>query len=873
MLVLAVYRLIGERSNLIPSGVMSTIDPPLEEMRPPKTRGSHAFAWLPTMLLLALLAASGTFVMHSLTLKGEQLILFALSLLAVIGVFFLFASAVGMIRLREAAAPPDFVRTYIEQSDDAIELLDANGQIVFTNAAMHQLLRAPKIDQPFDRLEQLLVGEAQASEAYFRLVRAAERGQSADELVPLTRSGVWLRLSVRCIGAHGAGKLTAWRATDMTHEQSRNAHAVKQLEDSVRYLDALPVGFLTHSADGQVEHMNATLRQWLKQDTAKARTEKLRLADIIAGDAAELLRVTEDDDGNSSAEPLQFDLDLKAKDGSTRPVRVLHQPSSRIEGGRARTLILDRSPGHALDEDGRAAEVRFARFFQSAPFGLATVTRGGKITSTNGTFAKIFAKSKRGALQSFPKLAAGISDPIQRQMLEDALASALDGKPPCDLIEVSFGGKQEATHRFYFGPAPQAAAAGQASADDASALVYVIDATEQKALELKFAQSQKMEAVGQLAGGIAHDFNNVLTAIIGFSDLLLQNQRPTDPTFKDVTHIRDNAVRAAGLVRQLLAFSRRQTLLPEVLTVSEVISDHSIMLSRYISEKVALKLVHGRDLWFVKADRTQLEQVLMNLAINARDAMPNGGSLTIRTRNVGERESEKLKSLSIEPGEYVLCEVEDTGSGMSPEVMAKIFEPFFSTKDVGKGTGLGLSTVYGIVKQTGGYVYPESVIGKGTIFRVYLPRYVPAVDEVEAAQRLAEKKERDKDRPRDLTGTGCVLLVEDEDAVRNFAKRALERQGYEVLEASTGVEALELMETDGDRVDVVVSDVVMPEMDGPTLLTNLRKRWPDIKVIFVSGYPDDAFRKSLADGEQFEFLAKPFRLPQLAAKVKEVILS
>ena len=481
--------------------------------------------------------------------------------------------------------------------------------------------------------------------------------------------------------------------------------------------------------------------------------------------------------------------------------------------------------------------------------------------------------SKRSALQSFPKLAAGISDPAQRQMLENALAAALDGKPPTELIEVSFGGKQEATHRFYFGPAPQAAAAGQSAPEDASALVYVIDATEQKALELKFAQSQKMEAVGQLAGGIAHDFNNVLTAIIGFSDLLLQNQRPTDPTFKDVTHIRDNAVRAAGLVRQLLAFSRRQTLLPEVLTVSEVISDHSIMLSRYITEKVALKLVHGRDLWFVKADRTQLEQVLMNLAINARDAMPDGGTLTIRTRNVGERESEKLKSLSIEPGEYVLCEVEDTGSGMSPEVMAKIFEPFFSTKDVGKGTGLGLSTVYGIVKQTGGYVYPESVIGKGTIFRVYLPRYVPAVDEVEAAQRLAEKKERDKDRPRDLTGTGCVLLVEDEDAVRNFAKRALERQGYEVLEASTGVEALDLMETDGDRVDVVVSDVVMPEMDGPTLLTNLRKRWPDIKVIFVSGYPDDAFRKSLADGEQFEFLAKPFRLPQLAAKVKEVILS
>jgi two-component system cell cycle sensor histidine kinase/response regulator CckA len=216
-------------------------------------------------------------------------------------------------------------------------------------------------------------------------------------------------------------------------------------------------------------------------------------------------------------------------------------------------------------------------------------------------------------------------------------------------------------------------------------------------------------------------------------------------------------------------------------------------------------------------------------------------------------------------GEYVLIEVEDTGVGMPPDVLAKIFEPFFTTKDVGKGTGLGLSTVYGIVKQTGGYVLPESEVGKGTNFRIYLPRHVAAPATAEPAPRPTKKAER----PRDLTGAGRVLLVEDEDSVRNFAVRALKRQGYEVVEASTGREALDVLEGEDVPVDIVVSDVVMPEMDGPTLLKELRTRNPDVKVIFISGYPDDVFKKSLDPNEQFAFLAKPFTLPQLAAKVKE----
>jgi len=287
-------------------------------------------------------------------------------------------------------------------------------------------------------------------------------------------------------------------------------------------------------------------------------------------------------------------------------------------------------------------------------------------------------------------------------------------------------------------------------------------------------------------------------------------------------------------------------------------------LKRYLGEKSELKISTAPDLWNVMTDKHEFVQALFNLITNAKDAMPDGGTLTIAARNVTERESQKLGYREFAAGEYVLIEVGDTGQGMSAEVMDKIFEPFFTTKAIGKGTGLGLASVYGMVKQSGGYIYPESELGKGTTFRIYLPRY-----HLEKEDEVAPPKEKKKEaRAADLTGTGRVLLVEDEEVVRNFAARALKRQGYKVLEASTGVEALEVMEKNKGRVDLVVSDVVMPEMDGPTLLKELRKKNPDLKIIFVSGYPNDAFKASLGE-EEFAFLPKPFSLPQLAAKVKE----
>jgi two-component system cell cycle sensor histidine kinase/response regulator CckA len=359
------------------------------------------------------------------------------------------------------------------------------------------------------------------------------------------------------------------------------------------------------------------------------------------------------------------------------------------------------------------------------------------------------------------------------------------------------------------------------------------------------------------------------------NDFLLNAHKPTDPSFQDIMQIKQNATRAATLVRQLLAFSRRQTLRPQVLDLGDALSDLTMLLRRLIGEKVKLDLVHGRDLWPVKVDVSQFEQVIVNLAVNARDAMPDGGKLTVRTANISAEEAERLSYKGMPPADYVRIDVADTGTGIPAEIVDKIFEPFFSTKEVGKGTGLGLSTVYGIVKQTGGFVYVDSEAGKGTSFHIFLPRHHPELEvqpDPVAATNGAVKEPPAEVKPRtDLTGQGTILLVEDEEGLRSLNARGLRSRGYSVIEASNGIEALEALEEKNGAVDLVVSDVVMPEMDGPTLLKTMRGRNPDLKIIFVSGYAEDAFEKSLPENQQFAFLPKPFTLSQLVAAVKETM--
>ena len=395
-----------------------------------------------------------------------------------------------------------------------------------------------------------------------------------------------------------------------------------------------------------------------------------------------------------------------------------------------------------------------------------------------------------------------------------------------------------------------------------SLVAVLTDASELRLLEDKFAQSQKMEAVGKLAGGVAHDFNNVLTAISGNCDLLLLRKDASHPDFSDLTQIRQNSNRAAALVRQLLAFSRKQTLQPKLLSVQDVVTDTLYLLDRLIGETITLSLDHGRDLGSVRADNQQLEQALMNLVVNARDAMRQGGVITIATGNRKLAQEQQFPAISIPPGDYVEISVADNGTGIDPQVVDKVFDPFFTTKPQGEGTGLGLSTVYGIVKQSGGYIYVENQEEGGARFTILLPRaYAEVTEEVAVVEPVKEPD------GADLTGQGAVMLVEDEAPVRSFASRALKLRGYRVIEAESAEDAIVLLESAPDDVDVLVSDVVMPGMDGPTFATKARKLRPDLRVVFISGYAEDSFQRNLTDND-FLFLPKPFSLNELTATVK-----
>jgi two-component system cell cycle sensor histidine kinase/response regulator CckA len=489
-------------------------------------------------------------------------------------------------------------------------------------------------------------------------------------------------------------------------------------------------------------------------------------------------------------------------------------------------------------------------------------------------FADVLKSDDGGAPRSIVSVVAE----RDRLALEGAIRKAAAGQGDIPPVDAGFPGAVERWADFYVSAIKEE----ERDAEEA-AIVYALETTSQRSLSKQLAQAQKMEMVGRLAAGIAHDFNNVLNAIMLATDFLLNAHKPTDPSFGDIMQIKQNANRAA-MVGKLLAFSRRQTLRPTVLDLGDVLDDVAMLLRRLIAEKVTLEVIHGRDLWPVKADMSQFEQVIVNLAVNARDAMPNGGRLTMRTLNLGPEESAAFGYKGMPAADYVLVEVADTGTGIAPEIMDKIFEPFFSTKEFGKGTGLGLSMVYGIVKQTGGFVYVDSQVGQGTTFRIFLPRHMPGADEqppveipgTEApsiASAMAAVEEVVRTASTDLTGEGTILLVEDEEGLRALNARGLASRGYTVLEAGNGVEAIEVLEAHDGEVDLVVSDVVMPEMDGPTLLKELRARKPELKIIFVSGYAEDAFEKNLPEGGQFAFLPKPFTLKQLVSTVKETLAS
>ncbi len=501
------------------------------------------------------------------------------------------------------------------------------------------------------------------------------------------------------------------------------------------------------------------------------------------------------------------------------------------------------------DGIGAADEIEAGTLFDTLPVPLLRLAPDGAVRLANRQARNLLGRQAEGA--RIEELLQGLGRPID-QWLEDASLGRGLGKP--ELLRARRRDQEVFVQVTLQRSEPSPAAGGEADL-----LAVLSDATELKTLEAQFVQSQKMQAVGQLAGGVAHDFNNLLTAISGHCDLLLLRHDPGDQDYGDLTQIHQNANRAASLVGQLLAFSRKQTMELEHLDIRETLSDLGHLLNRLVGERIELTLSHDPALAHVRADKRQLEQVLMNLVVNARDAMPDGGEVHIATENRRLAEPHRRDRATIPAGEYVVIRVTDQGCGIAADDLPKIFEPFFTTKRTGEGTGLGLSTAYGIVKQSGGFIFADSVPGHGTTFTLYLPAREPGP----APRPAPEAPPAAAEAP----GEGVVLLVEDEGPVRAFASRALRLRGYTVIEAETAEAALETLSDPELTVDLFVTDVIMPGMDGPTWVREALRDRPNVKVIFVSGYAEESFAQMRRDIPNSVFLPKPFSLSDLTATV------
>lgn len=487
------------------------------------------------------------------------------------------------------------------------------------------------------------------------------------------------------------------------------------------------------------------------------------------------------------------------------------------------------------------------------PAALVTLSADGAIASANHAAKAMLGRAAEVGVD-FRRVFQSHGRPLSVRLADTAIGSGVDGP---EQVRGLIDGKEVFLH-LSLTQSPYVA--------DDHVIAMLTDATQLHTLEQQFVQSQKMQAVGQLAGGVAHDFNNLLTAIVGHCDLLMFRADASGPDFADLTQIKQNANRAAALVRQLLAFSRKQTLTPKQANVLDTMNELAHLLGRLLGEKVHIEQDSEEALWPVWIDEQQFEQVIVNLAVNARDAMPEGGILTLTYRNLVLTEALRRDRAIVPAGDYVRIEVADTGSGIPEDKVLNVFEPFYTTKRQGEGTGLGLSTAYGIIKQMGGYIFVENGPVCGALFTIYLPRHTPTFEPVEPEHEPELEHEAD-----DVTGSSAILLVEDEAAVRAFARRALAMRGYDVTDVDSAEAALSVLADRDFNVDLVVSDVVMPGMDGPTWVREARKARPDMPVIFISGYAEDIFGAGGDDLGQYRFLPKPFSLDELTVAVKTAL--
>ncbi|WP_249209243.1 hybrid sensor histidine kinase/response regulator [Magnetospirillum sulfuroxidans] len=734
-----------------------------------------------------------------------------------------------------AAGQATILAAALESELRACLITTSTGGELYRNSLGRRLLGPATA--PLAPLMERAAGDDRALGDLERLEAAAMVGAPRKAEISLTTADggrEWFAMEVR----PASRTAVVWFVEDVSARRAIEETLRRENEWLADFIDFLPIGVYCADSDGIIRTANHRLAEWLGGTPSE----------LIGHSLEDVLGLTPDPEAE------RVELRLMGRGGEVFQAMLAH--SVFDEGGEIRTrsvVVRDMVPEHQWERAMRTAERRFRWLFDDAPVGIALIDPDGTIGACNLALQAMMGIDHDGMI------GRALADYIaaeQQGLAAEQLNRVLSGSLPGAHLDVRLKGRRDLIAQLFVSPTHEDGAIS-------GLIVHFIDATEQRNLEVQFAQSQKMQAMGQLAGGVAHDFNNLLTAMIGFCDLLLQRHGAGDPSFADIMQVRQNANRAASLVRQLLAFSRRQALQPRLLNVTDALAELSTLLRRLLGETIDLKLVHGRQLGLVRVDPGQFDQVIINLAVNARDAMPGGGVLTIRTNTITVDQPVQRGPELMPAGQYVLIEVSDSGTGIARDNLSRIFEPFFSTKEVGAGTGLGLSTVYGIVRQTDGFIVVDSELGQGATFAIYLPRF--EADPAQEPKKIAAASDS-----ADLTGSGTILLVEDEDAVRMFGTRALKNKGYKVIEARSGEQALAVLRSE-QGIDVLISDVVMPGMDGVTLAKLVRMERPTIRLILISGYSEDVARNGIDPDAGIHFLPKPFSLKQLAETVKQVM--
>jgi len=630
-------------------------------------------------------------------------------------------------------------------------------------------------------------------------------------------------------------KRALWQCTNVTQERIASSKHDTQLKILELFLNHAAEGLFSLDENGIILFCNDKFANWLGYTREQ-----------IEGNSLTKLLVKPRGQNQINPTDIQGKVDFISSSSRIKSAFLEQDLIPTAEGLITHSVVNIHTP-FASHSDLR-------RVLEMAPLPIIFLDEHAKIKDSNLLFREKFW------MDDTPIQDASFLERVldsKKEEIKNAFHRYLDGKNDGVPLEIHLNDSKESILSAYIVSMPVKNQTGL--------FIQFHDITEQKRFESQLVQSQKMQAVGQLAGGIAHDFNNLLTAMIGFCDLLLLRHTPGDQSFTDVMQIKQNATRATNLVRQLLAFSRPQTLEPHVLNVTDTLAELSALLRRLLGTNVDLKIKYARDLGLVLINKGHFDQVIMNVTVNASDAMVGGGTITLTTQNCEIKKPKHYGHIIIPVGAYVLIEIMDTGVGIKPEILDRIFDPFFSTKEIGEGTGLGLSTVYGIIKQAGGFIYVNSTVGEGTTFNIYLPHCTPE----EILKATIPKEE--KPQLQDLTGSSTIMLVEDEDAVRLFSARALRSKGYKVIEAINGEDALEYMKSHTETIDLVVSDVIMPNMDGPTFINEMNQLRENQKVLFISGYAEDTFYNRIKDEAQIRFLAKPFSLIDLATRVKEIL--